>query len=99
MHFVGGFVASPKLAADRIQNRPCVHRPVQNHQAQFALIEVQMAATPLDYLVTALVSCDLQSVLLCERLDFRHGSFRLVCPNCACALPFERFWHVWPNVE
>jgi hypothetical protein len=75
MHFVGGFVASPQLAADRLQSRPCAHWPVQNHQAQFALIEVEMAAAPLDDLVVAFVSGDFQSVLLRERFGFGQYGF------------------------
>jgi hypothetical protein len=58
VHFTRGFVSRPQLAADCLQNRPRAHRPVQNHQAKLGTIKVQVASTPLDYLVTAFVSCD-----------------------------------------
>ena len=35
-------------------------------------VKVQMAATPLDDLIVAFVSCDFQSALFCERFGFGH---------------------------
>jgi hypothetical protein len=47
---------------------------------QLGTVKVQMASTPLDYLVVAFVSCDFQS-LLCKRFDFRHKVFPADVPK------------------
>jgi len=50
------------------------YRPVQDHEEQLGLIEVQMAVAPRDYLVVAFIPGDFPSILLCERFGLRHAA-------------------------